>query len=643
MNLDQFDLRPIKFFTPSEKATLPVSIAIQPDGKPFVVSRYEDDVWDFYPYIQTKNHSDSQSLINWAISLPDGHLLTNPKHTSLLESSKDFIWSLFAQPVEGHKRPTMRTIIDKVHQLVPLLRWMVQIGLRSFSDLAGRTLDYLPVARRKVDGGILANTSVKKRLIVIHFLYLQRDKLLDSLSEHPWRHETVDSLAGVKRNGAHNKPKTPFIPDAIATLLATTALDYIRNRGPMILAARQKIDAVGYEKAAAELAEHTQQIARTTAAREVGFKGTNNLTADIIRLRTSCYIVINMFSGIRDSEMKSLAVNCISPGKSRDGSTDILWLHGTIYKTGIRPKRWLVPPLVKEALDVLTRISVPLRERLKQEESDLSQRIELSIARGKSKLLKRLRTVKTHKNLIFLAKRRNHSGATTALSLAVINNDLKKFCTDFDICGEDNQPYPLHSHQFRRTYARFIARSELGDLLTLRDHFGHWSLNMTAFYADGGADEYETDTELLEMIAKEKLTRQNEIMGNYLNTDAPLANGNHWLNVWRASIRTATNKEDLIAEYAGSLTLTGTGHSWCVGSEQGTCCGGLCVFEPQMCVECNHGLIGPEHRPVWEGIRDQQLEALALDDMGPGGRARAQKIIGEAEKVLRRLDGQEEA
>ena len=67
------------------------------------------------------------------------------------------------------------------------------------------------------------------------------------------------------------------------------------------------------------------------------------------------------------------------------------------------------------------------------------------------------------------------------------------------------------------------------------------------------------------------------------------------------------------------------------------------MFEPQMCVDCNHGLIGPEHRQVWEGIRDQQIEALALNDIGPGGRARAETIIAEAEKILRRLDGREAA
>jgi len=187
-----------------------------------------------------------------------------------------------------------------------------------------------------------------------------------------------------------------------------------------------------------------------------------------------------------------------------------------------------------------------------------------------------------------------------------------------------------------------MAHAELGDLLTLRDHFGHWSLDMTLGYCVGGADDYETDTELLQMITSEKIERQNQIIGSYLDSDTPLANGGHWLKHWRSLVRTAPNKESLIAEYAGSITLNGTGHSWCVGNAKGNGCGGLCVFEAQLCVDCKYGIIGQEHKAVWEGIRDQQKEALALCDMGYSGNARAHEILNYAEKVLRRLDGHED-
>lgn len=643
MSLHLLDLRPIKDLDPLEKVAMPVSIALLPDGTTFVVSRYADVVWDLYPYIPQENLHASDKRIDWRIRLPDGCLLTDPKHSPLLESSKDFIWSLFVQPVEGRKRPTMLTLRYRVNALVPLLRWMVQTGLRRFADLAGRTLDYVPTARRKADGSPAAETTVSISLSVVESLYLQRGKLNDALPEHPWPHETAGSLAGIKHGRAGSKPKTVFIPDAIAARLAETALDYVQNRSARILETLRNADAAAAEKAATGYGQTRQKDARTAVARTAEFTGAKDLSAESIRLRTACYIVIAEFSGIRNSEVMSLAVNCIVPGTSRDGSTDILWLHGTLYKTGIRPKKWLVPPVVKDAVEVLTHLTSPLRKELRQEEAGLEQRIALSIPREKTRLVKRLHTVRKQKEKLFLARSANASGIVevSVLSGDSVNSDLKEFCADLDIRGEDKRIYPLHSHQFRRTYARFIARSELGDLLTLRDHFGHWSIDMTVYYTDGGADEYETDVELLEMIAEAKLTRQNEIMGSYLDSDAPLANGNHWLKQWRSSVHTAPNKEALIAEYASSITLTGTGHSWCVGTDRGTCCGGLCVFEEQMCVDCNHGIIGLEHRLVWQGIRDQQLEALALDDMGPGGRTLALEKLTSADKVLRRLDGLE--
>jgi integrase len=611
--LHLLDLRPINDIASANKDDLPVAVSLLPDGAPIVVSRFGDYVWDFYPYIPQENLPPAEKQVDWRIALPDGRLLTDPEHAGLLRATKEFIWSLFADPVEGRARPTMLTLCRKVNDSKLLLRWMVRLGLKRFAELAGLTLDYVPVAKLGEEGRPAASVTVTLRLAIVEDIYHQRDKLNDALLVHPWPHESSVSLAGLTRDAAHRKPKTEFIPDAVVYRLSKAALDYVQNRSSDILT---------------ELA---------------GYRCSAELTTEAIWLRTACYIVINLFSGIRSSEMMSLAENCIAPCKSRDGSTDILWLHGTIYKTGVRPKRWLVPPIVEEAVRVLTRLTAPLRRELEREECEIQERLVLAIAQERTRLVKRLDIVRKHKTKLFLAIKRNKGNEASVLSSTAMRGDLKRFCITSDIRGDDGQPYLLHPHQFRRTYARFIARSQLGDLLTLRDHFGHWSIDMTVYYADGGADGYETDAELLEMVVLEKGDRQSEILGGYLNSDAPLANGGHWLKDWRASVRTAANKEALIKEYAGTITLNGTGHSWCVGNVRGAGCGGLCVFEAQMCVECNYGIIGEEHRPVWDGIREQQREALELDDMGPGGRARAQTILRYAEKVLLRLDGQESA
>lgn len=619
MSLHLLDLRPIKDIPVADKALWPVSITSQPDGTPLVVSRFGDYIWDFYPYIPQENHSSSQKQIDWRITLPDGRLLTDPAHFDLLESTKDFIWSLFADPVEGRKRPAMLTLRNKVGQIKPLLRWMVSQGMSRFADVGARAFDYVRAAKLNEDGLPVAVETVTIRLGIVEDIYRQRNKLRDALSAHPWPHESACSLSGQKSRGGNLKPKTEFIPDEVAYRLSDAALNYVHSRSAEIL------DAV--------------DVPPTTS--DPGRGAHADVAGDSIKLRTACYIVIDMFSGIRDSEVMSLAENCIRSGISKDGSTNVLWLQGTIYKTGMRPKRWLVPPVVEDAVKVLTRLTAPLRNALRLEEADLEARVKLSIGKERARIVKRLDVVRKHKDKLFLDDGTNARGsAISVLSGLRMNKYLKQFCAAHGIRGKNGQPYLLHAHQFRRTYARFMARSELGDLLTLRDHFGHWSIDMTTYYSDGATDEFEADVELLEMVAKEKLGRQSEIMTGYLDSDAPLANGNHWLQDWRASVRTAANKEELIREYADTITLNGTGHSWCVGNAKGTGCGGLCVFEAQMCVDCNYGIIGQEHRPVWEGIRDQQREALALDDMGPGGRARAQQIHDYAEKVLRRLEGQ---
>ncbi len=584
----------------NEKMRLPVSISAQPDGTAIIISRFEDLVWEFWPYIQQENKSAKDKHIDWRFKLPSGRLFTDPEYAELLDASKEFVLSLLLDPIESRKRPGFSTLIQKFFALRLLLQWMDELKIRSFSNLPEHTITYVPVAKlRTQSDGEVSTQTASMRLRIVEELYLQREKYSNSLGVHPWPHESASWLAGVKVGMSSEKVKTNVIPDMIASNLVNAAHEMILLESVLLA----KGDA-----------------------------------SNRVRLRTACYIVIGIFSGIRNSEMMSLSVNCISHRMNRDHSGEITLLHGSIYKTGQRAKAWQVPPIVEEAIRVLENLSSPQRSLLEKEEISLLEGLKLFALAGKSKISKRLTTVRNQKDKLFLGL---GSGSIAVVCGSALNRDLRTFCEENDIKDINGKPYPLHSHQFRRTYAYFMARSQLGDLLTLRDHFGHSSLDMTTYYADGGADEYESDMELMDMVSNEKQGRQIEIMEGYLDSDMPLANGMHWLKDWRSTVRTAENKEALIAQYSGAITLNGTGHSWCVGSAKGTGCGGLCVFEAQKCVECNYGIIGQEHRPVWEGIRDQQIEALELNDMGASGAARAQNLLDYAKKVLVRLDGME--
>lgn len=117
--------------------------------------------------------------------LHDGSRLTDPQHTDLLENTKAFIWSLWADPIDGRKRPTMRSLIAKFKSTIHLLRWMISQGMTRFAHLNGRTLDYVPVAKISAKKAFVSETTLQHRLQVLDDLYLQREKLKDALSVHP--------------------------------------------------------------------------------------------------------------------------------------------------------------------------------------------------------------------------------------------------------------------------------------------------------------------------------------------------------------------------------------------------------------------------------------------------------------------------
>lgn len=625
-------IQPLASLSSDERLRLPVSLAAGAGagGQSIVVSRFEDDVWDFWPYIPHENRAASNKKVNWSIKLADGALFTDARHARLLEAAKQFLWSLYVHPIEGSKRPSMTTLIHRFFEMVPLLRWMVSMGMDRFGMLEGHTLAYVRAARIGSRVGTVKPSMLSRRLAVLEALFHQRSKLGDALHVHPWPGESSFSLAGDRKEG---KPKTDLVPEGVVTPLARAAIDYVLVRAGKLLQARAVL-----EEATTAL-EHRHKvhatIARTREARALGFVGQDELTSELIRLRTACYIVIDLFAGIRDSEMMSLADCCVVPGTTRDG-VQVLWLHGTLYKTGVRKKRWLVPPLVQGAIEVLAELTLPLRKKLDEELAELEQHTLDSSTRQDPSTAARLATVRKCRNKLFLGLGPGQK-AIQVITGTTMNARLKAFCRHHGIVGADGQPYGLHSHQFRRTYAHYVARSELGDLLMLREHFGHWSLDMTLLYANGAADEYQADSELLEWIAEEKQERQRQILGEIAGSNGPLVSGGDWLARWRQKVHTAPNKEQLVEQMSDSITLNGTGHSWCVGNAKGTGCGGLCVFEADMCVDCKFGVITTEHRPVWRGIRDQQLEVLQMDDLGASGKARAKAILLKAEKVLDKL------
>lgn len=630
-------------------SNLPVSEAMDDDGTKVVVSRYGDAVWDFWPQIRTPNTKASQKRIDWAVRFPGGRSLLDTEHAPLLASARAFIHSLLANPIEGRKRLKAQTLINKFKALKTLLRWMVARGYGAFheiDDFDGYVVHAKTLANGTTKDGeprAPAVGTVRLRLHIIEDLWLQTPKLADGFSCHPWAGEPMTSRVAMAR-ASHHQATTEALPDAVARDLVQRAIQCL-DVSDTLLAARASIAAV-------REAAHTRGLLRSATdkqcaaeARRYGYTDLSSLAREVTLLRTACFIVIGFFSGIRDSEILSLEVGCLVRDADAYGEP-MLWLHGTLYKTVDsikgRAVRWLVPPVVERAVNVLERLTGSLRERLRDEKTQLAAQLRGNTLDSTLRLalLQRQTTLQDHSRRLFLGWS-TKTKTIEPLSNRSFNRNLKNFVSRFAIHDENGEPWNLHAHQFRRTFARFVAKHALGDLHYLRHHFKHWSLDMTAYYADAAMDH-----DLLTDVAHYRDELQQTLFAQWLEADQRLAGGAAArFEVFRQTLCiTAKNKAALIHEIVDDAYIRGTGHSWCL-STAGQAYGSLCLFEKTLCIDCPNAIIDERHIGVWREIERQQIEVLACADLGAGGRQRAERFLAGARAVLSRLqpEGQEVA
>ena len=192
----------------------------------------------------------------------------------------------------------------------------------------------------------------------------------------------------------------------------------------------------------------------------------------------------------------------------------------------------------------------------------------------------------------------------------------------------------LRSHQFRRTFACLAARSALGDLRYLREHFKHWSLDMTLHYASN----LLFDDSLFDEVLSERNELQSLIVSDWIKSDEPLLGGRgKSIAIFRnrGVLKTAKNLPNLLNKISDSVFVRGTGHSWCLASGDG--CGGEGIYDAIQCVDCVNGVIDKSHIPIWKGLKQQHELLLNMPDSGVGTKERAREYIKKSEELIDRL------
>ncbi len=331
----------------------------------------------------------------------------------------------------------------------------------------------------------------------------------------------------------------------------------------------------------------------------VPLKNGNDFKRYLGQLVAASYIVCGGFSGMRDSELDKLTPN--SYYRDTFEGRDYHMLQSHTFKLGEKRETWVTASSSKTAIQLMTALTEKWRQKVVYPNKKYANSLWVNqIYRSKPPVL-----------------------------ITDWNQRLKRFCKqfgfvvtedDYQECLDSNlksrekvkkivqvgKPWPMTTHQFRRTLAFYCIKNRFGTMVALKQQFKHLYLAMTAWYTNGGKlASYrslivdEKIQALLENINAE--TTANKIFKQW-HSDETLS-GTHGKAIMkmRGDVPTIYSSWDVIykAVKDGKLTLHGTTHSYC---KNGYNCDMDGVVMPQFCVDCGSAssIIDEEQARWWQ-------------------------------------------
>ena len=198
------------------------------------------------------------------------------------------------------------------------------------------------------------------------------------------------------------------------------------------------------------------------------------------------------------------------------------------------------------------------------------------------------------------------------------------------------KPWHFSPHQFRKTFARFIARRDRSQLLALADHFKHASVAMTAKGYVGNNFDLE------DLIDNEGQIETALALDRFLTSDRLAGRMGERLVAENAAFRGRAGEQvrrDYIAFVLAEtdLRVHACDYGWCVFQAETSRCGGVAGPSetarcPSTCLSCANFIVDERHRGYWQERRERN-EAL-LERASAPTRAVLDKAIGECNRVL---------
>jgi integrase len=540
-------------------------------------------------------------------------------------SCKDVIFAFGNFAPEGGRILRASGIPKRAIKLRCFVRWLSDLGVIGFSNV---NPSHIRLYVLHLSSLRLSPRSIRTELSNISLIFKLGKYLQDGFLVDPLGGNRPGVLAEVTTEDDAPVSKTRMIPLADLSRLFIAAERTLKD-APRILKIRDNFNDLTLSIKGVN--RQNYEIARRDFVKSNGYSNVDDFNADVIDIRTACYIILAISTGCRVHELGDCETGCIFR-KDLDG-VELIWLRTFTRKIGVGEMKWLATEIAEVAVSILEWQSRPLRSMLNLQSDELKREYSHCDTSRRASISHSLEVVERDQCKLFLGQLH-----TNSLPAGISNGQHNSCLNSFALRHGVALPDLLATHRFRKTYAVILVRLNKGiriDLLALKEQFKHGTIMMSELYTQID----EGDEELMRIIEEEESLLNENVLTAWLEPTAPLAGGaaprfRKFRDKYHQVVVVADRRK-LIASISEQMNLRATGHSWCVSDASD--CGGQGLFAASRCAGCNQGVIDETHRSVWAGIYSQQLELEKLDDMGPGGRLVVARSKAAADTVLTQL------
>lgn len=583
--------------------------AIQIDGQWVIRSRYGDDIWQLSGFPANVQAGTRQLKFG---SVP-------PAFRAVM---KALIYRYIMRGRHASDRPKGATIRGLFLTAMPFLRHLEALKIKHFGAVTPMVAaTYVTACKdhrqvRRSDKP-LSQEALLERFQAVEAIYELSQYTDDQIPQHPWPNTSATAMSGGL--GGVSGGKTPLIPDDVFCTLFEQAYSHVQ-RGNSLLDLRDDLDAIASERKGRGW-RGTYKVKNRHLDAKGWTGGVREFRKSLLTLRTACYIVLASTSGCRNHEMTNLQSGAHHRTEDDEG-TIYHWMRSLSEKTDAGTHDWMIPEVAVRALRVMERWCSPYQAMIAD---------EIVWRRRANPLDPEIAEARKHRRSLFLSANTSNGYGVRTLSGSAWDDNLKAFAKD---CGLS---WNLASHQFRRKFANYAAHSRFGDLRYLKQHYAHWSLDMTLSYAMDDRWGQHLDLDLYIEIQGELEDIKLGAVGDWMG-DAPLAGGyGRAIKEWQRDPRNLLIFKDhasMLKSIAESTAIRSNGHAWCT-ADNGGCVGNS--LESTRCSGCNESVIGGVHAPIYKHLYDDLKGLLHCKDIGEGGRQRVERDMNRCRDVLLQL------